>query len=96
MQRVSVKALKAQASEVLRGVEKGETIIVTRRGRPIARLEPIVPPPPQRQMGLRGLYSHLAPALQHVDLQTEIRELRQASTAHVENKNGGVVGRGPR
>ena len=78
MQKVSVRTLKARASELLRAVEQGEEIVVTRHGRPIARLE-AVGSRPQPQMGLRGLYAHLAPALEGVDLQTEIRELRQAS-----------------
>jgi antitoxin (DNA-binding transcriptional repressor) of toxin-antitoxin stability system len=75
--------LKAHASELLRAVEQGEVIIVTRHGHPIARLE-AVGLHPQPQMGLRGLYAHLAPALEDLDLQAEIRQLRQASTAQLE------------
>lgn len=39
--RVGVRALKQNASEVLARVKTGETIEVTERGRPVARLTPI-------------------------------------------------------
>jgi len=37
---VSVRDLKNQTTAILRRVERGERIIVTRRGRPIVRIEP--------------------------------------------------------
>jgi prevent-host-death family protein len=42
MNRVGVRELKQNASAVLRRVEDGETIEVTDRGRPVARLVPLV------------------------------------------------------
>jgi prevent-host-death family protein len=43
MQTVTVAGAKARLSEILDRVEKGEEIIITRRGRPAARLSPIEP-----------------------------------------------------
>lgn len=41
MKQASVAALKARLSEFLDAVKAGEEVIVTERGRPIARLEPV-------------------------------------------------------
>jgi prevent-host-death family protein len=41
MERVGVRELKQNASAVLRRVEAGESLEVTARGRPVARLVPI-------------------------------------------------------
>lgn len=41
MEQVGVRELRQRASELLRRVEKGETIEVTDRGRPVALLTPI-------------------------------------------------------
>ncbi|MDP9070063.1 MAG: type II toxin-antitoxin system prevent-host-death family antitoxin [Actinomycetota bacterium] len=41
MARVGVRELRQRASELLRRVEKGETIEVTDRGRPVALLTPL-------------------------------------------------------
>lgn len=40
---LSVSDLKAQLSEQLRHVKEGETILITERGRPVARLVPVDP-----------------------------------------------------
>ncbi|MGH7898602.1 MAG: type II toxin-antitoxin system Phd/YefM family antitoxin, partial [Candidatus Binatia bacterium] len=37
---VSVRELKNEATKILRRVEGGDTVTVTKRGRPIARIEP--------------------------------------------------------
>ncbi len=42
MERVGVRELRQNASVLLRRVASGESIIVTDRGRPVARLSPIV------------------------------------------------------
>lgn len=44
MDRVGVRELKQNASAVLRRVEAGESIEITDRGRPIARLVPLQTP----------------------------------------------------
>lgn len=41
MKRVAVRELKAKLSEYLSRVKAGEEVVVTERGRPIARLVPI-------------------------------------------------------
>ena len=41
MRRIGVRELRQQASRYLREVEHGETIEVTDRGRPVARLVPV-------------------------------------------------------
>ena len=38
---VSVAATKAHLSELLTRIERGEEIVITRRGKPVARLSPI-------------------------------------------------------
>ena len=82
MRTVDVRTLKAQASELLHAVERGETILITRRGRPIARLEGAAAEPEQG-MRLRGIFAILAPALEGTDLVGEIREIRRESTARL-------------
>jgi len=43
MESVSVADTKAHLSKLLDRIEKGEEIVVTRRGKPVARLSPIRP-----------------------------------------------------
>jgi prevent-host-death family protein len=45
MDRIGVRELRQHASRYLDRVSKGETIEVTDRGRPVARLVPIEPDP---------------------------------------------------
>ena len=82
MRKVGVRTLKAKTSELLRAVQDGETVVITRRGRPIARLE-CIEPEVRRPMRLRGMYAHLLPAVDGLDLVEEIRKLRRGSTAHL-------------
>ena len=83
MRAVTVRTLKAQASALLRWVEQGEPLLVTRRGRPVARLEP-VDVEPRQPMRLRGLFRELAPAIDGLDLVQEIRQMRRARTIEIE------------
>jgi len=41
VEMVSVAATKAHLSELLTRIERGEEIVITRRGKPVARLSPI-------------------------------------------------------
>ena len=41
MKRIGIRELRQQASKYLRHVQRGETIEVTDRGRPVARLVPV-------------------------------------------------------
>jgi len=44
---VSVAEAKNRLSELIRAVENGESVVITRKGRPVAQL---VPAPPQRRL----------------------------------------------
>ena len=44
MRSVSVAEAKAHLSELLDAVERGEELVITRRGTPIARVSPLKPP----------------------------------------------------
>ena len=87
MQVVTVRILKARASELLRAVERGEQVTVTRRGRPIARIER-AEVDERRPMRLRGLLAGLAPGLDQSDLVSEIREMRRTWTSEIEGAYG--------
>lgn len=41
MQRVGIRELRQRTSELLRRVERGETLEITDRGRPVALLSPV-------------------------------------------------------
>ncbi len=69
MGRVSVSLAKSHLAQLLTEVETAETIIITRRGRPVARLEPERRPRPdhiQRTMdqikALRATGSNISPS----------------------------------
>ena len=49
MERVGIRELKGRLSHYLRAVRRGQALIVTQRGEPIARLIPI---PPTERSGL--------------------------------------------
>lgn len=44
MKQVSIQDLKPQLSSVVADAESGTTIVITRHGRPVARLGPADPP----------------------------------------------------
>lgn len=49
MTTVNVHEAKTQFSKLLNAVEKGETVIIAKAGRPVAKLVPVdMPAPPQR------------------------------------------------
>jgi prevent-host-death family protein len=50
MRSVGVRELRQRASELLRLVERGETIEITDRARPVARLSPVPEGTPLEQM----------------------------------------------
>jgi prevent-host-death family protein len=50
---VSVVEAKNRLPELIRAVESGETIVITRHGKPVAQLAP--PPPRRRQVRLGGM-----------------------------------------
>jgi prevent-host-death family protein len=54
MQSVGVRELRQRASELLRLVERGETIEITDRGRPVALLSPLPMGSPYHQLIAEG------------------------------------------
>ena len=54
MTRVGVRELRQRASELLRLVEKGETVEITDRGRPVALLTPMPEGGPLEQLHKAG------------------------------------------
>jgi prevent-host-death family protein len=54
MTSVGVRELRQRASELLRLVEKGETVEITDRGRPVARLTPLPEGTPLEQLRSAG------------------------------------------
>lgn len=56
MKKLLISEFKAKCIAILREAQRtGEPVLITRRGRPIARIEPIVEGSPKRPLGaLRG------------------------------------------
>ena len=52
MLTVNVREAKAQLSHLLRAVEAGEELVISRAGHPVARLVSLAPVAPRRQLGL--------------------------------------------
>jgi prevent-host-death family protein len=46
--KVGMFDLRARLGRWLDRVQRGETLVVTRRGEPVARIVPLPPPPPRR------------------------------------------------
>ena len=51
MKTVSVLEAKTHLSALLEAVRRGEEVVITRRGQPVARLSPIAAPKVQREPG---------------------------------------------
>ncbi len=64
MTSVGIRELRQRASELLRQVERGETIEITDRGRPVAVLAPLTDPGPTERLRASG---DLLPADQPFD-----------------------------
>jgi prevent-host-death family protein len=53
---VNVHDAKTHFSKLLERVAKGEEVVIAKAGKPVARLVPVVQPPPPRKFGtLRGM-----------------------------------------
>jgi prevent-host-death family protein len=50
---VSIAEAKNRLSELIRAVEGGENVVITRHGKPVAQITP--PPPERRQVRLGGM-----------------------------------------
>ncbi|MDB5559415.1 MAG: prevent-host-death family protein [Enterovirga sp.] len=53
----TVHEAKTHLSRLLAEVEAGGTVIITRRGKPVAKLEPLSPRGPRRPGSMKGLIS---------------------------------------
>lgn len=60
---ISVTEAKAQLTELVRRAEAGEEIVLTRHGKPAARLIPAAPPPDERAR--RALIASIQAAARH-------------------------------
>lgn len=70
MATVGVRQLKSQASEILRRVEDGEEIIVTRRGKACAKLVPADTASPEPTLpSLKGIFRDRLPPATWEDFQ---------------------------
>ena len=54
MMSVGIRELRQRASELLRQVERGGSIEITDRGRPVAVISPLPPGSPYRRMLVEG------------------------------------------
>lgn len=57
MREVGIKELKRDASAIVDAVEAGETIVITRRGTPVARMGPVAAPARVQRLVDQGLMS---------------------------------------
>lgn len=55
MREVGIKELKRDASAIVDAVQAGETIVITRRGTPVARMSPVAAPVRVQQLVDQGL-----------------------------------------
>ena len=78
MEIVNVHDAKAHLSEYLARVEAGETVVIARRNKPVARLAPLkaedLQPRPLRPIGLASGMGHVPPAF-FEPLDDELLEL---------------------
>lgn len=77
MKTVTVAEAKARLSELLNRIEHGDEIVVTRRGRPIARLTPIRGGKKQPIVGLSAFREQIARA--NVAATEALLQLRKES-----------------
>jgi prevent-host-death family protein len=74
MREIQASEVQAHLSELLDDVERGETLIITRHGRPIAR---IVPGADKRQDGIDKAIASIRELRKHTG-RTTFEELRSA------------------
>lgn len=84
MGEIGIRALKQNASAVVARAAAGETVIVTDRGRPVARLTPLGTSPLERALeagqarAARRSMTSLPPPLPGPSLSEALREARYA------------------
>ena len=74
MTTYSIREFKSRVSEILRNLEKGEEVIITRRGKPCGKLTAVPPSGGEKPAlaALREKYSSL-PDLEFEELQATIK-----------------------
>lgn len=55
MREIGIKELKRDASAIVDAVEAGETVMITRRGTPVARMGPVAAPARVQALVAQGL-----------------------------------------
>lgn len=75
METYSIAEAKAQLSRLIRRAGKGREVVITRHGKPVARLQPIAPP--QGRVDIEWLATRLGkqPKLR-VSIVGEVRKMR--------------------
>ncbi len=76
MATISLAEAKAQLSELIDRVEAGDTVEITRRGKPVAQLTPVVKPRKRVDIrSLKALTDQMSPASQSAeDLVRSMRD----------------------
>ncbi len=69
---VNIYDAKTQLSQLINRVEQGEEIVISRHGRPVARLVPLVPRRPDRRPGLFAGQIHIADDFDEFTAQDEL------------------------
>jgi len=75
---ISIRELKARASEILRGLESsGQEIVITRRGKPCAKLVPVKGEMEGKKKSLRTLRGAFTPMpdIEFEELQKMIKDM---------------------
>ena len=74
MTTYGIREFKSRVSEILRNLENGEEVIITRRGKPCGKLTPVPPPEGETPAlaALREKYQSL-PDLEFAELQATIK-----------------------
>ena len=75
-QEVSVHEAKTHLSRLLDRVQAGEEIVITRHGRPVARLVPVESPEEKRER-MRQAWARLRETARKVGLDATPEELRE-------------------
>jgi prevent-host-death family protein len=72
MKTVILSTFKAQCISLLREAQRtAEPIIVTRRGRPLARIEPVREPTPKRRFGKQSGRMRIKGDIVHADFSVD-------------------------
>lgn len=73
---ITVRELRSDTKKILDAVEKGESVTITRRGKPAARLQPVLGNQPNKKKPLAG-FGMWADREDMQDVQTWLRNIRK-------------------